>query len=129
MFWKGLRTGCWAGKPVAISQDWAHRSDLILEELIEADADLVLLQEVVQTLRKHHTWCWTVPVSAVYTVCKHWLVPWCFFLAPKSREPSQVAYEQLEELEARLASLGYSCVMQRPPLGVAGRGGVFRLED
>eukprot|EP00434_Breviolum_minutum_P025449 symbB.v1.2.022488.t1/scaffold1997.1/size93120/1 len=50
--------------------DWAHRSDLILEELIEADADLVLLQEV--------------------------------------------AYEQLEELEARLASLGYSCVMQRP---------------
>ena len=52
-----------------------------------------------------------------------------FFGAPKSREPSQVAYEQLEELEARLASLGYSCVMQRPPLGVAGRGGVLRLED
>ena len=40
-----------------------------------------------------------------------------------------MAYEQLEELEARLASLGYSCVMQRPPLGAAGRGGVFRLED
>lgn len=39
-----------------------------------------------------------------------------------------MAYEQLEELEARLASLGYSCVMQRPPLGVVGHGEFFPLE-
>eukprot|EP00435_Cladocopium_sp_Y103_P063883 s1389_g25.t1 len=49
--------------------DWTRRCDLIVEELHQAAADLVLLQEV--------------------------------------------AHEQFEELEARLGSLGYSCVMQR----------------
>ncbi|CAJ1341243.1 unnamed protein product [Effrenium voratum] len=50
--------------------DWGSRVELIMEELLEADADLILLQEVM--------------------------------------------YDLFEELEARLVSVGYGAVMQRP---------------